>query len=253
MAAFAIGEGWQIHDAAGRRKYLSTDERTRFLRAADSLSPRRRALMSRAGLCRLPHLIGSGAPRAPHRRRAIHGDHQDAKASQAGLPRRARPASDDRAPQKATGRRRQSILVDASRHGLACHQGDDAPRRHRRSYGLPQRFAPRLRYSRRRPQRPHEPDSALDGPCLAGHDRYLPRRHRARGTAVCQPHVVIDSGCGQSFSKSNALSLTNNAALDRLARRGRLGCRGRSDQPSGRRPARPRCRGQTMYYLICDR
>jgi integrase/recombinase XerD len=44
MAAFAIGEGWQIHDAAGRRKYLSTDERTRFLRAADSLSPRRRAL-----------------------------------------------------------------------------------------------------------------------------------------------------------------------------------------------------------------
>jgi hypothetical protein len=71
-------------------------------------------------------------------------------------------------------------------------------------------------YSRRRPQRPHEPDSALDGPCLAGHDRYLPRRHRARGTAVCQPHVVIDSGCGQSFSKSNALSLTKNAALDRL-------------------------------------
>jgi integrase len=44
MAALAIGEGWQIHDAAGRRKYLSSDERTRFLRAADSLSPRRRAL-----------------------------------------------------------------------------------------------------------------------------------------------------------------------------------------------------------------
>jgi integrase len=44
MAAFAIGQGWQIHDAAGRRKYLSTDERTRFLRAADSLSLRRRAL-----------------------------------------------------------------------------------------------------------------------------------------------------------------------------------------------------------------
>jgi len=44
MAAFATGEGWQIHDAAGRRKYLSTDERTRFLCAADTLSPRRRAL-----------------------------------------------------------------------------------------------------------------------------------------------------------------------------------------------------------------
>lgn len=44
MAGFAIGEGWQIRDAAGRRKYLSTDKRTRFLRAADSLSPPRRAL-----------------------------------------------------------------------------------------------------------------------------------------------------------------------------------------------------------------
>jgi integrase len=44
MAAFAIGEGWQIHDTAGRRKYLSTDERTRFLQAADSLTPRGRAL-----------------------------------------------------------------------------------------------------------------------------------------------------------------------------------------------------------------
>lgn len=44
MAAFAIGEGWQIHDAAGRRKYLSSDERTHFLRAADDLPPRDRAL-----------------------------------------------------------------------------------------------------------------------------------------------------------------------------------------------------------------
>jgi len=44
MAAFAIGEGWEIHDAASRRKYLSSDERARFLRAADSLSPHRRAL-----------------------------------------------------------------------------------------------------------------------------------------------------------------------------------------------------------------
>jgi integrase len=44
MAAFAIGEGWQIHDAAGRRKYLSAGERARFLRAADTLPPRTRAL-----------------------------------------------------------------------------------------------------------------------------------------------------------------------------------------------------------------
>src|ERR1700723_362783 len=59
MAAFAIGEGWQIHDAVGRRKYLSADERTRFLRAADFLSPRRRALchvMAYAG-CRTPRRL----------------------------------------------------------------------------------------------------------------------------------------------------------------------------------------------------
>lgn len=44
MAAFAPGEGWQIYDAAGRRKYLSSDERTRFLRAADSLPLKERTL-----------------------------------------------------------------------------------------------------------------------------------------------------------------------------------------------------------------
>lgn len=44
MAAFAVGEGWQIYDAVGRRKYLSSDERARFLRAADALSLRNRAL-----------------------------------------------------------------------------------------------------------------------------------------------------------------------------------------------------------------
>lgn len=44
MATFAGGEGWQIYDAAGRRKYLSSDERARFLRAADCLSPANRTL-----------------------------------------------------------------------------------------------------------------------------------------------------------------------------------------------------------------
>src|SRR5665213_2020666 len=59
MAAFAMGEGWQIHDAAGRRKYLSADERTRFLRAADSLSPRRRALCHVLGYagCRISEAL----------------------------------------------------------------------------------------------------------------------------------------------------------------------------------------------------
>jgi integrase/recombinase XerD len=44
MAAFAGWDGWQIHDEAGRRKYLSGSERTRFLSAADGLAPTMRAL-----------------------------------------------------------------------------------------------------------------------------------------------------------------------------------------------------------------
>lgn len=44
MAAFAVGEGWQIRDAAGRRKYINAEERAHFLGAADRLSLRNRAL-----------------------------------------------------------------------------------------------------------------------------------------------------------------------------------------------------------------
>src|ERR1700675_4748409 len=44
MAAFTVADRLQIHDTAGRRKYLSGDERARFLRAADRLAPRLRAL-----------------------------------------------------------------------------------------------------------------------------------------------------------------------------------------------------------------
>ncbi len=44
MVALVAGEGWQIHDAAGRRKYLNSDERSRLLAAADCLAPRMRAL-----------------------------------------------------------------------------------------------------------------------------------------------------------------------------------------------------------------
>jgi integrase/recombinase XerD len=44
MAAGYRLEGWQLHDAAGRRKYVNDDELLRFLRAADRLDPARRAL-----------------------------------------------------------------------------------------------------------------------------------------------------------------------------------------------------------------
>jgi integrase/recombinase XerD len=43
MTRCADWGSWQVHDTDGRRKYLTGDERARFLRAADSLSPSMRA------------------------------------------------------------------------------------------------------------------------------------------------------------------------------------------------------------------
>jgi len=42
MSFIPIGD-WQIHDPAGRRKYVTAGERKRFLVAADGLPPERRA------------------------------------------------------------------------------------------------------------------------------------------------------------------------------------------------------------------
>ncbi len=42
MSFIPIGD-WQIHDPAGRRKYVTAGERRRFLAAADGLPPSRRA------------------------------------------------------------------------------------------------------------------------------------------------------------------------------------------------------------------
>ena len=36
---FPHAANWQVHDAAGRRKYLNTAERQRFLAAADEAAP----------------------------------------------------------------------------------------------------------------------------------------------------------------------------------------------------------------------
>jgi integrase/recombinase XerD len=44
MTAFGGWDGWQVHDEAGRRKYLSGGERSRFLGAADRLAPPMQAL-----------------------------------------------------------------------------------------------------------------------------------------------------------------------------------------------------------------
>jgi integrase/recombinase XerD len=44
MAGFDGQGEWQVRDLAGRRKYLSAEERSRFLEAADNLPPALRAL-----------------------------------------------------------------------------------------------------------------------------------------------------------------------------------------------------------------
>jgi integrase/recombinase XerD len=59
MAAFRQFEGWQVHDQDGQRKYLSTNERARFLAAADHLPPAKRALcyvLAHAG-CRVSEAL----------------------------------------------------------------------------------------------------------------------------------------------------------------------------------------------------
>jgi integrase len=43
MAGFHRAENWQVRDETGRRKYLSGNERARFLSEADRLAPSRRA------------------------------------------------------------------------------------------------------------------------------------------------------------------------------------------------------------------
>lgn len=52
-------DNWQVHDEAGRRKYLNAGERARFLAIADRLAPRMRALchvLAYAG-CRLSEAL----------------------------------------------------------------------------------------------------------------------------------------------------------------------------------------------------
>jgi len=44
MTSFGGAEGWQVRDGEGRRKYLTAEERTRFLAAADRRAPAIRAL-----------------------------------------------------------------------------------------------------------------------------------------------------------------------------------------------------------------
>jgi integrase len=67
MITLAEVGNWQIHDAAGRRKYLSADEGARFLQAADRLPPSMRAfclVLVFAG-CRVSEAL------------ALTGDHVD--------------------------------------------------------------------------------------------------------------------------------------------------------------------------------
>jgi integrase/recombinase XerD len=67
MITFAELGDWQVHNAAGRRKYLTADEGARFLQAADRLPPSMRAfclVLAFAG-CRVSEAL------------ALTGDHVD--------------------------------------------------------------------------------------------------------------------------------------------------------------------------------
>jgi integrase len=112
-----IGEGWQVHDAAGRRKYLSSDDRSRFLRAADSLSVRSRSLchvLAYAG-CRVSEALAltlhhvdaerfTVTVRTLKRRKPIYRG-------------RARATGGYRDAQPPADRRKWPVLADAPGHG----------------------------------------------------------------------------------------------------------------------------------------
>jgi integrase len=191
VVAFGSGEGWQVHDAAGRRKYLSRDERVRFLRVADGLAPRMRALcyvLAYAG-CRVSEAL------------ALTGHHIDAERLTLTIKTLKRRRIVFRAvpvPETTIAMLRALPREESGRlwpvHRVTAWRAVKATMlraRHHRADRLPQRAAARFRDTRRGPQRPDEPDSALDGPRLAHDDRYLPRCCRARGTPIRQSHVVM--------------------------------------------------------------
>jgi integrase len=106
----------QVHDAAGRRKYLATDERARFLRAAESLTPRMRAL------CYVLAYAGCRVSEAP----SLRSQHLDAEHFTLTLKtlKRCRPVWRASATgccrhAKTSGRSNRPVLADAPRHILA--------------------------------------------------------------------------------------------------------------------------------------
>ncbi len=73
MAAIDGWERWQIHDQGGRRKYLSAEERSRFLKAAKDLPPANRALchvLAYAG-CRISEALALTVHHVDRERRTL--------------------------------------------------------------------------------------------------------------------------------------------------------------------------------------
>ena len=190
-------EGWQVHDEAGRRKYLSGAERARFLAAADRLAPQMQALcyvLAYAG-CRVSEALGLTVHQVDAERLAL--TIRTLKRRRVVFRIVAGATGRDRQAAYAAARCGRPVLADAPRHRLADRKGDDASRRHRRPDGLPQGAAARLRRACRRTQRSAEPHSALDGACLPRDDGDLCRCSRRRRTAVRQPNVVMGPGRGR--------------------------------------------------------
>jgi integrase len=73
MTAHAELNNWQVHDAAGRRKYLTADEGARFLQAANRLPPSMRAfclVLAFAG-CRVSEALALTADHVDPERRTL--------------------------------------------------------------------------------------------------------------------------------------------------------------------------------------
>ena len=153
MAALVGWDRWQVHADEGRRKYLSADERTGFLAAADRLAPAARALchmLAYAG-CRVSEAL------------VVTAHHLDAELltlTIRTLKRRRTVSRIVPVPQMVVDLL-QTVPLDERGRFLPMHRATawrmvkaTMARAGITAHGLAQRPPPRLRHVRRRPQCP---------------------------------------------------------------------------------------------------
>lgn len=181
---------WHIRDDRGRRKYLTEQERMRFLAAADRARPDIRALcyvMAYTG-CRVSEALALTADRLePDSATITFRTLKRRRLSYRAVPVPTRLVEMLQALPLRGGR---SVLDDAPVNGLAAYQAASLRKCHPRPDGMLSRATPRIRHARGCPIRTAQFDPAVDGSCIPDDDRHLLGRGWRGGAAVCRKDVV---------------------------------------------------------------